>query len=88
MHPETKLGTNQHTSRVRQVGESSERFTKDTAEKTGQSERKVQREAPRGEEIGTDALSKVVGTSLDKGEELDALAQSEQPARPHRSADQ
>jgi ParB/RepB/Spo0J family partition protein len=56
-------------------------FTEDTAKKTGQSTRKVRRDARRGEEIGADALSKVVGTSLDKGEELDALAQLEQPIR-------
>lgn len=43
LHPETKLGENQHT-RVRQVGEPSEpvdRFTADTAAKTGQSERAI-----------------------------------------------
>ncbi|WP_298106491.1 hypothetical protein [Bradyrhizobium sp.] len=49
-------------------------FTEDTALKTGQSVRKVRQDAYRGTEIGTAALSKVVGTSLDKGEELDALA--------------
>lgn len=40
LHPETKNGANQHT-RVRQVGEGSEadRFTADTAAKTGESER-------------------------------------------------
>ena len=46
LHPETVNGTNQH-SRVRQVGEPSKRFTADTAEKTGQSERKAHREARR-----------------------------------------
>jgi hypothetical protein len=49
LHPETVNGQNQHT-RVRQVGEPSpeppaDRFTADTAAKTGQSERKVQRDA-------------------------------------------
>ena len=49
LHPETKNGENQHT-RVRQVGEatSADRFTADTAAKTGQSERAVQRDAERG----------------------------------------
>ncbi len=42
LHPETKNGENQHT-RVRQVGEPSDRFTADAATKTGQSERTVQR---------------------------------------------
>lgn len=52
LHPETKNGENQH-SRVRQVGEGSpaDRFTADTAAKTGQSERKVQRAAERGEKV-------------------------------------
>lgn len=45
LHPETKHGENQHT-RSRQVGESSTtRFTADTAVRTGQSERTVQRDA-------------------------------------------
>jgi hypothetical protein len=35
LHPETKHGTNQHTERSRQNGESSDRFTKDTSDKTG-----------------------------------------------------
>lgn len=50
-------------------------FTKDTAAKTGQSARKVQVDAKRGSGIAAAALAKLVGTSLDKGEELDALAQ-------------
>jgi ParB/RepB/Spo0J family partition protein len=58
-----------------------ESFTEDTAKKTGKSKRKVQRDAQRGEEIGADALSKVVGTSLDKGDELDALGKLDKPAR-------
>jgi hypothetical protein len=37
-------------------------------------ERTIQREASRGEKLGADHLQKIVGTSLDKGEELDALA--------------
>ncbi|MGJ0504109.1 MAG: hypothetical protein ACR65X_10295 [Methylocystis sp.] len=40
LHPETKHGENQHT-RSRQVGDSSDRFTSDTAAKTGQSERQL-----------------------------------------------
>jgi hypothetical protein len=41
-------------------------FTADTAQKTGQSERKVRRDAHRGEEIGTETLSKVVGQIADQ----------------------
>lgn len=57
LHPETVNGSNQHT-RVRQVGEGSEapRFTADTAAKTGQSERAVQRDAERGEKVCDEAL--------------------------------
>lgn len=78
LHPETRhgaIGGNREQSR--QVGDSApkaERFTKATADATGSSERTVQREAERGEKIGEEALRKVAGTSLDKGEELDALA--------------
>lgn len=50
LHPETRNGENQH-SRVRQVGEgtAADRFTADTASKTGESERTIQRNAERGE---------------------------------------
>ncbi|MFZ5737705.1 MAG: MT-A70 family methyltransferase [Pseudomonadota bacterium] len=51
-----------------------QRFTRATAPMIGSSERKVQMEVRRGEVIGPDALAKVARTSLDKGEELDALA--------------
>jgi hypothetical protein len=47
-------------------------FTKKTAKKTRQSERKVQLEAHRAEKVVV--LSDIVGTSLDKGAEIDALA--------------
>jgi hypothetical protein len=65
LHPETRNGENQH-SRVRQVGEGSpaERFTSDTAKKTGQSERSVQRDAARGERVASEVLSKIVGPAL------------------------
>jgi ParB/RepB/Spo0J family partition protein len=47
-------------------------FTKKTAKKTRQSERKVQLEAHRAEKVVV--LADIVGTSLDKGAEIDALA--------------
>ena len=47
-------------------------FTTDTAQKTGQSKRKIQLDAQRATKITN--ISDVVGTSLDKGHELDALA--------------
>jgi hypothetical protein len=55
----------------RQIGDL-KRFTKDTAAKTGESERKVQREATRAKHIPQ--IADCVDTSLDQGEELDALA--------------
>lgn len=80
LHPETKLGENQHT-RVRQFGEpTAERFTKATADATGKSERAIQRAVQRGEALGDDAAL-VIGTSLDKGVELDALAKMDEAER-------
>jgi ParB-like chromosome segregation protein Spo0J len=71
-HPETKHGGDRKGS-TRQNGDV-KRFTEDTAEKTGRSERSVQRDAARGEALSPDVLDKVKGTVLDKGTELDALA--------------
>lgn len=76
MHPETQHGkapgspSGGKVAKLATLG--TERFTADTAQKTGVSERKIQRDASRGEKIKN--IAKVVGTSLDKGEELDALA--------------
>jgi len=78
LHPETKLGASgKGRPKVRQIGEAkapAERFTKATAEATGQSERTVQRSVSRVESIGADTLQRVIGTTLDKGDEIDALA--------------
>jgi ParB family transcriptional regulator, chromosome partitioning protein len=83
LHPETRHGQNQHT-RSRQIGDStSDRFTADTAARTGQSERSVQRDAERGSRVADEALEKVLNTPLDKGTFLDALKKvspAEQPA--------
>jgi len=74
-HPETKAGaTGKGRSKVRQVGEANPRFTKETARKTGQSERTIQRDVQRAEACAG-VINDVVGTSLDKGDELDALAE-------------
>lgn len=56
LHPETKHGGDRSSSR--QVGDldAGQRFTADTAAKTGQSERGVQRDAERGEKVCDDAL--------------------------------
>lgn len=84
LHPETAHGGDRNSSRKfcdLKEGEAVPRFTKATADASGTSERKVQLDAARGEKIGTEALKKVAGTSLDKGEELDALAKLPEPKR-------
>jgi ParB family transcriptional regulator, chromosome partitioning protein len=72
LHPETKIGVNQHTGRVRQNGEPSKRYTEEIAKKLGRSERSVQRVVKRGTDIPN--VAALAGTSLDRGVELDALA--------------
>lgn len=76
-HPETKNGGGAEGIRgkpVRQIGDL-DRFTKEVAKVTGKSERAVQRDATRAKAIPR--LPELVGTSLDKGIELDALARLE-----------
>ncbi len=75
MHPETKHGaTGKVALRAPKLGTlKTDRFTKDTAAKTGKSETAVKRDATRAKALGDD-LDRVAGTSLDKGSELDALA--------------
>jgi ParB-like chromosome segregation protein Spo0J len=82
LHPETRNGAvGNGREKVRQVGEATsdkenkavDRFTADTAAKTGQSERAVQRAAERGEKVIDEALSIVRGTKLDTGVYLDKL---------------
>jgi ParB/RepB/Spo0J family partition protein len=81
LHPETKLGATgrgRAKNRIANVGEAI-RFTKDAAKKTGKSERSFQREAQRAAQII--GLADVVGTSLDQGDELDALAKLPEPVQ-------
>jgi ParB/RepB/Spo0J family partition protein len=82
LHPETKHGANQH-SRSRKVCDSkngaADRYTRDAAKKIGRSERSVQQEVKRGQEIVN--IERLARTSLDQGEELDALAKLPQPNR-------
>jgi ParB-like nuclease domain len=54
-------------------------FVKDTAEKTGQSKRSIERNTTRGKNVTV--LSQILGTCLDTGEELDALAQLDEDAQ-------
>jgi hypothetical protein len=62
-------------------GESAERFTKVEAENTGKNEATIIRAAARGEALGFETLNRIVGTSLDKGVEIDALKKMDEPER-------
>jgi ParB family chromosome partitioning protein len=73
MHPETKqggapgkAGGGKEAKAANLAG-----FAEATAKATGQSQRKVERDAKRGKDIPD--VASLAGTSLDKGEELDAL---------------
>lgn len=80
LHPATTHGGDRKSTR--QLGDlikppqtdDAERFTKATSKAVGASERSIQRDATRGETLGEETLVRVVDTSLDNGEELDALA--------------
>lgn len=85
LHPETAHGGDRksrsakHKKSSRQIGDSlTSRFTKHTSDATGLSERSVQRMAERGEKL-KDVLPDIVGTSLDKASELDALKNMPKP---------
>jgi ParB-like chromosome segregation protein Spo0J len=77
LHPETVHGAigGGHDQSCH-VGDSdkADRFTADTAAKTGKSERSVQRAAQRGEKIAEDVLARIKGTRLDTGKYQDELA--------------
>lgn len=81
--PETKQGAiGNGRKKGRQVGEPTpDRFTAETAKRTGRSERDVQRDATRGKSLGSKTLARIVGTPLDKGSTLDALAKLPEPKR-------
>ena len=72
LHPQTKAKI--AGGKARQ-GTASDKlsFAKETAKAIGKNKRTIERDAKRGKDIPTDVLSGVVGTSLDKGDELDAL---------------
>jgi ParB-like nuclease domain len=78
LHPEAKHGGDRKSGgSSRKVCDMKKpaRFTADTAVKTGKSERSVQLDAARGERLRRIEAyqGQIVGTSLDKGAELDAL---------------
>lgn len=61
-------------------GRGNKGFAQDTAEKTGEARQAINRKIARADALGAD-IRDVVGTSLDKGTELDALAKMEPEAR-------
>ena len=67
------------TFRLRYANGDVNRFTKDVAIKTGKSERSIQREVERAAKISD--IRAVVGTSLDTGDQLDALAKLPEPTQ-------
>lgn len=84
LHSETRHGGDRKSSR--QTGDlkksnATNRFSRETANKAGMSERFVQRAIARAKRIPQ--IADVVGTSLDKSEELDALGK----LSPKRQAD-
>jgi hypothetical protein len=78
LHPETRSTSDGGPGRAKQTrrqngDDTVARFSTATAKAAGKSERNVQRAALRGKKLGEEALGKIKGTSLDKGNELDAL---------------
>src|SRR4051794_25205539 len=77
LHPETRhgaIGGGHDQSRTLGDSAKAERFTADTATHTSRSERAVQLDAARGENIAEDVLEAIMGTAFDRGTNLDALA--------------
>lgn len=80
LHPETAAGRSQAAGMNAKLGRGdvtdkmSPTFTKATAAVSGKTKRSIERAAARGEAIEAKNLKKLVGTSLDKRAELDALA--------------
>ena len=75
LHPETKHGGAPGKAGGGKKAKEAklDSFAEATAKATGQSKTKVKRDAARGKKVAV--LSDIVGTSLDKGTELDALAE-------------
>lgn len=84
-HPETRHGGNLEGGGVANLATpETPSFTRDTAAKTGTSERAVRREAERGMKITDKALAALKGSTLDTGVYLDKLKdvpQKEQVAK-------
>lgn len=77
LYPETKQGGNPGKSGGGKKAKNDKlsSFAEDTARKTGVNRRTVERSVARGRKISS--VTELAGTSLDKGDELDALAKLE-----------
>jgi ParB-like nuclease family protein len=71
-HPETKHGGDRKSAGSRSQDENLKSFVADTAEKTGKGRSTVARDVTRANKVVV--LDDIVGTPLDEGAELDALA--------------
>lgn len=79
LHPETRHGGDRRSSP--QVDDlKADRFTADTAKRTGQSEATIQRDAARGARVPEPILQDIAGTDLDKGTILDRVSKAPDPA--------
>jgi N6-adenosine-specific RNA methylase IME4/ParB-like chromosome segregation protein Spo0J len=74
LHPETKQGKAPGKAGGGKKAKPANlaTFAKETAGKTGQSRRNIERDATRAKQV--EVLGQIVGTCLDKGDEIDALA--------------
>jgi N6-adenosine-specific RNA methylase IME4 len=74
LHPETKQGKAPGKAGGGKKAKPANlaTFAKETAGKTGQSRRNIERDATRAKQV--EVLGRIVGTCLDKGDEIDALA--------------
>ena len=70
---------------VANLAKQHDRFTADTAAKTGQSERSIQRDAERGEKVIPEVIDMITGTKLDTGTYLDKLKKLQKSCLSHTS---
>lgn len=73
LHPDTRQHVAGGLARQNSASDNLS-FAQQTAQATGKNRRTVERDAHRGETLGEETLRAVTGTSLDRGDELDALA--------------
>ena len=72
LHPQTKHGGDRKSAKARSSPQVEDSFAKHTAKKTGRSRQSVERDAARASKVTV--LADIAGTSLDQGDEIDALA--------------